>query len=168
MSIEEGKKSNVDHIIPKALFSKTAAERVAEFNLDWNLQPTHMECNESKDSQLHGWPQFNCKCHYLQVQEGNLYVVTRGAAGEGRYKLLDSIVSEEKGRADALLVIGSGMGTGDTPIAGYWEDRFGYVLPGIAESQVEFFNLRERGRVGLQVPKYVRLDDDGRVVGKWG
>ena len=29
------------------------------------------------------------------------------------------------------------------------------------------FNLEQRGRVGLPVPKYIRLDDDGRIIARY-
>ena len=161
--IEAGERSNVDHIIPKALFSKVAEERTAEFNEDWNCQPTHVDCNDSKDSRLIGWPRFICKCHYLQVCGRDLYVYTRGDVREGRHKLLSGVVSDQDDRVDATLIIGTGKGKGDTNIAGYWEGRFGYLLPGIAASRVEMFNLNERARVGLPTPALIHLDDKGHI-----
>ena len=166
--IGDAEKPNVDHIIPRALFSQVASDRIAEFNMDWNCQPTHIGCNDSKDFRLSGWPEFTCKCHYLQVCEGDLYVYTRGIIGEGRHKLLEGVVSERNDKVDAQVVIGSGTGQGGRNLSGYHEDRFGYLLAGIAESRVEMFNLNERGRVGLPVPKRIQIDDKGRIVARWG
>ena len=167
--IIKGEPYNLDHIIPKALFSRVAQERNAEFNMDWNLQPMHLSCNNaSKGSSLDGWPHFICKCHYLQLWEGDLYVCTKGAVGKGKHRLLENIVSECRDRVDARIVIGSGKGKGGTNQVGYWKDKFGYLMPGIAASRVEMFNLTESGRVGLSVPRFIRIDEKGRIVGKWG
>ena len=38
------------------------------------------------------------------------------------------------------------------------------MLPGIAASRVDMFNLRERARVGLRIPKLIHIDDNGWVV----
>ena len=42
--------------------------------------------------------------------------------------------------------------------------QFGYMLPGIAAANVDWFNLHEKARVGLQVPKIFQLTEEGRVV----
>ena len=166
--IEEGAKCNLDHIVPRALFSKVAKGRSAEFNEEWNCQPMHTECNSAKDSKLSGWPRFDCDCHYLQIHGNDLYVYTKDTVGEGRHKLLENVVSERNNRVDAKLVIGSGKVRGGKTFYGYQKGKFGYILPGIAKSHVEVFNLTERGAVGLSVPEYIRLDDQGRVVDRWG
>ena len=167
-SINKGQKPNVDHIIPKALFSKVAADRIAEFNEDWNCQPTHIACNDSKDFRLTGWPRFGCECHYLQVFGPDLYVCTKSLVGESSHKLLEGVVSDRRDRVDAKIVMGTGKGKDGDNIGGYRKDRFGYLLPGIAASRVEEFNLTERGRVGLPVPRFIQKDDEGRIVAKWG
>ena len=69
---------------------------------------------------------------------------------------------------DAKLVMGSGKGRHGANIGGYRRDKFGYILPGIAASRVEEFNLTERGRIGLPVPRFIQKDDEGRIVAKWG
>ena len=166
--IKQGEQYNVDHIIPRALFSKVAEERIAEFNEDWNCQPTHVACNDSKGFRLSDWPRFTCKCHYLQIRERDLYIYTRGSVGKGIRKLIDTVVSDRNDRVDAKIIIGTGTGKDGSNIAGYWKDRFGYSLPGIAASRVEMFNLTERGRAGLSVPKRVQLDEQGRIVARWG
>ena len=166
--IEKSEQYNLDHIIPRALFSKVAPECNAEFNEDWNYQPMHFACNSAKASQLRGWPRFDCDCHYLQIHGRHLYAHTKGHVGEGKHKLLDSVVSDRNDRVDATLVIGSGKGKGGSNVVGYREGRFGYLLPGIAASHVEVFNMTERAAVGLPVPKYIKLDGRGSVVDRWG
>ena len=42
--------------------------------------------------------------------------------------------------------------------------RFGYMLPGIAAANVDWFNLHEKARVGLQIPKTFQLTEEGRVI----
>ena len=42
--------------------------------------------------------------------------------------------------------------------------EFGYMLPGIAASSVDWFNLHERARVGLRIPRRFELTEDGSVV----
>ena len=163
--IGRGQKSSLDHIIPKALFSKVAIGRRAEFEKDWNLQPMHVSCNNNtKGSHLEGWPCFTCKCHYLQIRKGDLYVYTRDVVGKGRHKLLKNVVSERDDRVDARLVPGFIKHPDGTQIAGYQKGKLGYMLPGIGPSRVELFNLTERGRVGIPVPKHLYLDGRGRVV----
>ncbi len=41
---------------------------------------------------------------------------------------------------------------------------FGYMLPGIAESGVDWFNLHEKACVGLRIPKTFELTNNGRIV----
>ena len=166
--IEEGEKYNLDHIIPRALFSKVATRRNAEFNEDWNYQPMHVECNSAKASQLRGWPRFDCDCHYLQINGRDLFVHTKGHVGEGRHLFLPSIVSDRSDRVDARVVVGSGKGRGGRNIAGYREGQFGYLFPGMAPSHAEMYNLMERSAVGLPVPRYIELDNEGHVVRHWG
>ena len=145
--IKKGEQHNVDHIIPKALFSIGAdGSSIAEFNEDWNCQPTHMSCNDSKDFRMDGWPRFDCKCHYLQVCEGDLYIYTKGEVGEGRHKLLSSVVSDDG--STFTLIPGTGKVQGGAKAVGFSQDRFGYVLPGIPAYMVERFNLAERSRAG--------------------
>ena len=161
--IKEGEECNIDHIVPKAFFSKVAKNRIAEFNKDWNCQPMHVRCNDGKAFRLSGWPRFSCKCHYLQICDGDLYICTKDNIGKDRHRFLKNIVSNSNDRVDARIIIGSSSGKGGKNIVGYWEDRFGYLLPGIAPSQVELFNLTERTRVGLPSPKYIRVDNAGHV-----
>ena len=39
--------------------------------------------------------------------------------------------------------------------------EFSYMLPGIAAANVDWFNLHERARVGLQIPNGFVLTDEG-------
>ena len=116
--IQSCEKSNLDHIIPRALFSVVAKERNSEFNEDWNLQPMHVACNNSRGFYLDGWPRFVCRCHYLQVCEGDLYVYTRGKAKEGRHKLFRNVVSDQYD-TKITMISGSGTGKGGSHLAGF-------------------------------------------------
>ena len=82
--IAPGQSPNRDHIIPRSLFKKVALGRENEFEQDWNCQPMHEACNTSKAFQMDSWPRFGCRCHFLQVVEGDLYVCTTGKVGQGR------------------------------------------------------------------------------------
>ena len=42
--------------------------------------------------------------------------------------------------------------------------EFGYMLPGIAAANVDWFNLHEKARVGLQIPNRFVLTDEGCVI----
>ena len=164
--IPRGQRYNLDHIVPKALFTKVAADRKNEFGQDWNCQPMHEACNSSKGFQWREWPKFGCKCHYLQVLDGGLHICTRGKAHQGSHLLLADVVSdfaESPDRVDARVVPGSHKDPTGRRIAGYVEGRFGFVLLGIHARQVEMFNLEEQGRVGLPAPKYIYRDEQGRV-----
>ena len=101
--IKQGRSHNRDHIIPRSLFSKVARGRENEFEQDWNCQPMHEACNTSKSFQMDSWPRFDCRCHFLQVADGDLYVCTVGKVGRGSHKLLSNVVSDfpespERGR----------------------------------------------------------------------
>ena len=151
--IQKSDKRNLDHIIPRALFSVVAKDRISEFNEDWNLQPMHLSCNYSRGSYMEGWPRFNCKCHLLQIYDGDLYVCTKGQVREGRHIFLANVVSAEYDTSVSLIT-GSGTGKGGTKSVGFHKGRFGYLMPYIAPSKVELFNLTELSRVGLLAPKH--------------
>ena len=97
--IRIGEPTTRDHIVPTALYSKVATK--PEFDQPWNWQPMHKACNEANGSAIHGWPRFDCDCHYLQIHGRDLYVHTTEPLGKGRHKLLENIVSED-GRARSL------------------------------------------------------------------
>ena len=80
--------ANVDHIIPKAFYlaSKKSDFR-RQYNGNWNLQPTHPECNVKRVFQ--GFPEFTCECHRLLIEDDALYVVI----GEDRFKLWSPITT---------------------------------------------------------------------------
>ena len=165
-SIEPGQKCNVDHIIPSAFFSKIAGGERGRYERDWNCQPTHVSCNQRKAAEVAEWPRFRCRCHYLQVEEGNLFVLTRGQAGKERHVLLRDVVSDSPDRVDARVVIGPGK-LGGRKVRGAavgMKATFGYMLPGIAKSNVGWFNLHEQARAGLWIPKQFELKEDGRIV----
>ena len=165
-SIDQGQKCNVDHIIPSAFFSKVAGGSRSRYEGDWNCQPMHVSCNQEKAAELAEWPKFGCRCHYLQVEEGHLFVRTRGRAGAERHLLLGHVVSDSPDKVDARVVVGPGKLGGQKMqgVAFGMKAAFGYMLPGIAKSSVDWFNLHEKARVGLRVPKVFELTDDGRVV----
>ena len=162
-TIAQGVAYTRDHIIPRALFSKVAKDRVPEFNRDWNCQPMHDTCNKTKSFQMTDWPEFDCQCHYLQVVGDDLYIFTKGSIGDGRHLLLSEVVSHHRDRVDARVVFGSGRGPGGRHFSGYMDGRIGYLLPGIAASAVEMFNLSAQGRAGLQVPKHIYVDERGHI-----
>ena len=163
--IDERDESNVDHIIPSAFFSKVGGRSRSLYEHDWNCQPMHAGCNNKKAAVLAEWPKFRCSCHFLQVEDGHLFVLTRGRLGSERHLLLPNVVSPSKDRVDARMVVGPGK-LGGRRVQGAavgMKAEFGYMLPGIAASQVDWFNLHEKARVGLPVPKMFELTDDGRV-----
>ena len=164
--IEEAKVCNVDHIIPSAFFSKVTGGDQSLFERDWNCQPMHMSCNQKKAAGVVEWPKFRCRCHFLQVEDGHLIVRTSGQADAERHMLLPNVVSGSRDRVDAQMVVGLGK-LGGRKVRGAavgMKPEFGYMLPGMTVARVDWFNLHERARVGLQVPKRFELKDDGRVV----
>ena len=164
--IEDTRGSDVDHIIPSAFFSKVAGGDRHLYGQDWNCQPTHHACNRSKAAELDSWPKFRCDCHFLQIEDGNLFVRTRGRAGTERHLLLRSVVSPTPDRVDARVVIGPGK-LGGRKVQGAsvgMKARFGYMLPGIAAERVDWFSLCEKARVGLQIPKIFKRTKNGRII----
>ena len=164
--IVEGKSCELDHIIPQRFFSNYGTPGRHAFNDDWNCQPMHPGCNRQKASRLDGWPQFKCKCHYLQVMGSALVVVCQGSVGSGKYPLLPNVLSARADKVDARVMIGRGKLAGRKVVGASagMKQEFGYMLPGIAASRVDMFNLRERARVGLRIPKLIHIDDNGRMV----
>lgn len=164
--IEEGDGSNVDHIIPSAFFSKVSGNSRSLFEQDWNCQPMHLGCNTTKGDDLAEWPRFRCDCHFLQVEDGHLFVRTRGQAGSEKHLLLPNVVSPDRNKVDARVVVGPGK-LGGRKVQGAsagMKAEFGYMLPGIAARNVDWFNLHEKARVGLQIPKKFELTEEGRVI----
>ena len=175
----------VDHIVPQALF-KAIAPTPSEFRREHNYQPMHGECNERKANLIEGrelsefekavstgsnntsddWPRFLCKCHYLQILDGNMCVCTLGVVGVGEHILYEGIVKNYDGvRQDAIMVIGS-WDEGGVKRAGF--DRMnkssrGFLLPSFSSQRVAGFNISERSRVGLPVPERIYVDEIGYV-----
>ena len=129
----------VDHIVPLSL-AKSVAPDPREFDQPWNYQPMHQECNERKkdetgDRELgefektaiartntpNHWPRFQCKCHYLQILEENLYVCTKGHIGTNQHKLYEGIVKDfgDENRQDAIMVLGQWTGPGGKQSMGF-------------------------------------------------
>ena len=164
--IKEGDECNVDHIIPSAFFSKVSGRCRNLYERDWNCQPMHSGCNTSKAADLAEWPKFRCNCHFLQVEDGHLFVRARGRAGSEKHLLLPNVVSPGRNRVDARMVIGPGK-LGGQEVQGAsvgMKAEFGYMLPGIAAANVDWFNLHEKARVGLQIPKRFEVTKEGRVI----
>ena len=106
--IQETKEYDIDYMIPRAFFSKVAGTNRSFYERDWNCQPTHLTCNQSKADGLVSWPQFQCTCPSLQIEDGHLFVWTRGRVGVGRHLLLHNVVSPTPDKVDARVVIGPG------------------------------------------------------------
>ena len=114
------------------------------------------------------WPRFQCKCHYLQIFDGDLYVCTLDPVGVGEHKLYTGVVKDfgEENRQDAILVIGQWTGSGGVPLVGFDRGRKnhrGYLFPSFSPKRVVGFNIFERGRVGLSVPKQIYVDERGHA-----
>ncbi len=164
--IEEGDGCNVDHIIPSAFFSKVSRRSRNPYERDWNCQPMHSGCNTAKADGLAECPKFRRNCHFLQVEDGHLFIRTRGRAGSERHLLLPNVVSPGSDKVDARSVVGPGKLGGRKVQGGSvgMKAEFGYMLPGIAAANVDWFNLHERARVELQIPKKFELTEEGRVI----
>ena len=164
--IELGQECNVDHIIPSAFYSKIAGDNRSLYECDWNCQPMHVSCNQEKAAEMAEWPKFRCSCHFLQIEEGSLYIRTLGQTGKGRHMLLPNVVSVSRDKVDARVVVGPGKlgGRKVQGVATGMKTAFGYMLPGIAKSNVDWFNLHEKARVGLWIPRKFWMTHDGRVV----
>ena len=179
-------KCEVDHIVPLGL-AKLIAPDASGFDSMWNYQPMHADCNRKKADTMNGrelselettvtvgantpddWPRFECKCHYLQILDGDLYVCTRAPVGVGERKLYAGVVKDfgEENRQDAILVIGRWTGAGGVPQVGFdrtGKNLRGYLLPSFSPRRVAGFNIFERSRVGLPAPKSIYVDEKGHV-----
>ena len=176
----------VDHIVPLSL-AKSVAPNPREFDQPWNYQPMHQECNKRKDDETGNrelgefetiaiartntpdhWPRFQCKCHYLQILEGDLYVCTKEPIGPNHHKLYEGVVKDFGGenRQDAIMVMGRWTGPGGKQMAGFSnldKTQRGYMLSSFSPKAVPGFNIAERSRVGLATPKYIYVDEKGHV-----
>ena len=149
---------NVDHIIPQAYFKHLTRNGYNGYNADWNLQPTCVECNTAKKGQLHRWPLFQCRCHYLCIDDkGGMFINERTGPQEEKHLLMKGVVDD--GDAVQFRVI-VGKGSYKEPGGENWRGfgraeespfpvEMGHLLPGIHHSQIVAFNWFERARVGL-------------------
>ena len=115
---------------------------------------------------LSEWPRFRCSCHFLQVEAGHLFVRARGQAGREKHLLLPNVVSPSRDRVDARVVVGPEK-LGGRKVQGAsvgMKAEFGYMVPGIAAANVDWFNLHEKARVGLQMLKRFEVTEEGRVI----
>ena len=183
--IESRTQCEVDHIVPFTLSNKLAPDPRG-FDSRWNYQPMHPGCHETKRDRMDGrvlkdleaaaltgartpddWPRFQCQCHFLQIEEGDLYVHTKGAIGAGRHLLCPKVERNFPGnRQDALLVIAQWTGPGEISEVGYsalGKEIRGYILPTYSSKRVPGFNIMEKARVGLPVPKLVHVDELGHI-----
>ena len=174
----------VDHIVPVVL-SNALAPEPREFDNPWNYQPMHKECHKAKEDRLSGrelgeleaavtvgantpedWPRFECRCHYLQIVEGGLFVFTRDPIDTGSHLLYPKVVRDfgDEDRQDGILVPGQWTGPGGIPTRGYANmdnNVRGFILPSVSPKRVPGFNILEARRVGLPGPKYVYIDEKG-------
>ena len=106
-----------DHMIPQAFTAFLSPRKKAEFNADWNLQPIHKTCNERRRGQFAGnWPLFTCRCHYLQIADGHIYVHDRLQENDRRHLLFENAVSSER-EVQAPVVLRMWGGVGETGAA---------------------------------------------------
>ena len=138
--------ANVDHIIPKAFYlanQKSDLRRV--YNRNWNLQPTHPECNVRRVFQ--GFPEFTCECHRLLIEDDALYVVV----GEERCRLWSRITTPKPNERLTVSVARS------KPVKPSVMDADGrrlmkmsivggnaILLPGVYVGNIEKFNMMAR------------------------
>ena len=176
----------IDHITPISLFGYISPNP-AKFDSIWNYQLMHEECNRGKSDGLEGreldqqetavttgnnapddWPRFECKCHYLQILEGAMYVCTTSMSDSGRYELCTNVVMDfgKVNRQDAIMVPHKWIDRGGTEYSGYRNEinkQDGYILPSFAPNRVPGFNIFERSRVGLPTPDRIYIDEKGYV-----
>ena len=176
----------IDHITPLSLFGYISLNP-AQFDSIWNYQLMHEECNRGKSDGLEGreldqletavttgnnapddWPRFECKCHYLQIIEGAMYVCTTSAIDSTSYELCANVVKDfgDVNRQDAIMVPHKWIGRDGTEYVGYRNENNrsdGYALPSFAPKRVPGFNIFERSRVGLPTPDRIYIDEKGHV-----
>ena len=182
----ESQEGVIDHITPLSLFGYISPNP-AQFDSIWNYQLMHEECNLKKSDGLEGrnldqleaavttgnnapddWPRFECKCHYLQLIEGNMYVCTTGMSDSDNYELCSDVVKDfgNVNRQDAIMVIHKWKGRDGREYIGYRNEMNksdGYMLPSFAPARVPGFNIFERSRVGLPTPELIHIDKKGLV-----
>ena len=90
---------NQDHIIPQSFFKHLEPHmELPNHHESWNLQLMHKTCNENLGGHVHGWPNYQCSCHYLQIVEGNLCVVTRIPLPTGSRILFRDYVLQQRAK----------------------------------------------------------------------
>lgn len=84
--------TNIDHIFPQAFFRDTKALAPEKYNSPWNVQRMHKACNnEAKGGFVFGFPEFKCKCHWLQIRKrGSEYAleVSYKPSDNGPYRVV--------------------------------------------------------------------------------
>ena len=179
-------KGVIDHVTPISLFGYISPNP-AQFDSIWNYQLMHEECNRKKSDGLEGreldqletavttgnnapddWPRFECKCHYLQIIEGAMYVCTTGMSDSSRYELYANVVKDfgNVNRQDVIMVPHKWIGRDGTEYFGYRHqinNSDGYALPSFAPERVPGFNIFECNRVELPTPELIYIDEKGYV-----
>ena len=62
--------TDIDHIFPQAFFRDTRVLHPRQYDSPWNVQRMHKACNnEAKGGFVFGFPEFKCKCHWLEIRK---------------------------------------------------------------------------------------------------
>lgn len=99
---------NQDHIVPLAFFRHLGPDRTsADYHGSWNLQLMHRSCNASLGGHVHGWPNYQCSCHYLHIVGNDLCVATRvpltaGSKTEHHILFRDFVVQAAQGHSKGV------------------------------------------------------------------
>ena len=159
--------ATVDHIVPKSYFKRAwKRQQRAAFNQDWNCQPMHGKCNRDRGGQLTGYPRLTCKCHYLQIAGGDLWVHYRTVQSTIRRKALRGVVHEPTAEelerwtqkppgASRFTVLPVRYSKSQS---GYYRHRGGHVYLQIPKIYVNSFNYYELRRVGIRAGSATPVD----------
>ena len=140
------KSATKDHIIPASFISFMPPKRKIEFNKDWNIQPMCPKCNnELRGGQIHAWPLFKCRCHYLQIGgDGGMYIHDRTRAREKKHLLVEKAVNED---GTTMLLYSSRL-PGDGNRVGWSRPEGGHILVPVPKKSAAAFNWFELARIG--------------------
>ena len=158
--------ATVDHIFTKSYFKdREDSVRPKDYNRDWNLQPTHLQCNKDRGGQIYGLPLFTCPCHWLQIdstQKGHVLTLHHRI---GKGETVFPVSTEEHNFVFNNISTGKFAaefgGITEVGVAGIWsmgqvgpgkkgitgKGQLGHAFPRISPDEVQLFNRLEVQRI---------------------
>ena len=163
----------LDHIIPKSYIQKRTNKK--DFRKSWNYQPMCQKCNQKREGQIIDWPNFNCKCHGIYIDDfGVRWVMYKHRTKWHRVKYFeemkipDKAPDEHKIISDVMMISGGRKNYGGAKALGI--GKFGHLFYPVKfykrlESNVfEFERTEQWEELEKEIEKFAKhyLKDGGK------